>query len=178
VKGRQGGGIAKARRAGIPVSERRVIADIEEFGWHSMDVMEDTGHAPWTFTIGFHETWQHPELIIIGRSRATAQFILNTVASGLDENRRPDLAGTTLDLLPGIPCCFVEVSARHYPEYVDFARTCYSRGERSPLYQIVWPSNDGHFPWSPDASTHFKNWQPVLGKAPTGAEPVFEAGHT
>jgi|HubBroStandDraft_1064217.scaffolds.fasta_scaffold209320_2 hypothetical protein len=170
--------MARARLAGISVSERKVIADIEEFGWHSMDVMEDIGHPPWTFTIGFQETWRHPELIIVGRSRATAHRILTTFAIGLEENRRPDLAGVTLDLLPGIPCCFVEVSTHHYHNYVDFARACYSRGERSPLYQIVWPSNDGHFPWNPQATKHFKDWQPVLGEVPAGAEPVFEARHT
>jgi len=169
--------MAKDRLAGIPVSERKVIADIEEFGWHSMDVLEDIGHAPWTFTIGFYETWQHPELIIIGRSRATAHRILSTIAIGLDEDRRPDLAGVSLDLLPGIPCRFVEVSSHHYHDYVDFAHACYSRGNRAPLYQIVWPSNHGHFPWSPQAPEHYKGWQPVLGEAPSGAEPISEAQH-
>jgi hypothetical protein len=122
--------------------------------------------------------WQHAELIIIGRSRATAHRILTTVAIGLEENRRPDLAGVSFDLLPGIPCCFVEVSTHPYHDYVDFAHACYSRGERTPLYQIVWPSNDGRFPWSPDATERFKDWQPVLGKAPTRAEPIFEARHS
>jgi hypothetical protein len=37
---------------------------------HAMNVLEDDGHPPGTFTIGFYEA--HPELIVIGRSRATA----------------------------------------------------------------------------------------------------------
>ena len=35
-------------------------------------VIEDDGHPPSTFTIGLYETWEQPELIIAGRSRATA----------------------------------------------------------------------------------------------------------
>jgi hypothetical protein len=55
----------------------------------------------------------------------------------------------------------------YYHDYVGFARWYY-RGEHFPMYQIVWPSNDGYFPWSPYASDTFKEWQPVLGEAPKG----------
>jgi hypothetical protein len=34
-------------------------------------------------------------------------------------------------------------------------------------YQIIWPNNDGHYPWSPSATKAFKEWQPVLGAAPS-----------
>ncbi len=62
-------------------------------------------------------------------------------------------------------CRFVEVAAHHYPDYVGFARWYY-RGKHLPLYQIVWSSNDGHHPRCPEASEHFKEWEPVLGEAP------------
>jgi Domain of unknown function (DUF4262) len=72
--------------------ERKALADVAEFGWHSLNVLEDDGHPQWTFTIGFYETWEHPELIIIGRCRPTAHHILNTVATSLDNNHSYDLA--------------------------------------------------------------------------------------
>jgi hypothetical protein len=37
-----------------------------------------------------------------------------------------------------------------------------------PLYQIIWPNNDGLYPWSPSATNAFKEWQPVLGEARKG----------
>jgi Domain of unknown function (DUF4262) len=160
--------MGKPQRIGNNELERHVLTNIAEFGWHSVNVIEDDGHPPWTFTIGFYETWNHPELIIIGRSRATAQHILNTVATGLDNDQRLDLASTTLDLLPGTPCCFIEVSQRHYHDYVGFARLVL-RGKPFPLYQIIWPSNDGHYPWSPHTPDSFKLRQPLLGEAPNGA---------
>ena len=60
-------------------------------------------------------------------------------------------------------CCFIKVDARYYEDYVGIARWFY-RGKHFPLYQIVWPSTDGHYPWCSNASKPFKEWQPVLGQ--------------
>jgi hypothetical protein len=49
-----------------------IITNVRDFGWHAINVIEDDDHPPWTYTIGFYETWGFPELIILGRSRATA----------------------------------------------------------------------------------------------------------
>jgi hypothetical protein len=52
--------------------ERIVLNNIAEFGWHAVNIIEDNGCPPWTFTIGLYETYGFPELIILGRSRSTA----------------------------------------------------------------------------------------------------------
>jgi hypothetical protein len=142
-----------------------VIANINEYGWHCVNAIEDDGHPPWTFTIGLYETRNHPEPIIIGRSRATSHYMLDKIATAPDEDRRYDLTCPALDLLPGIACYFIEAHAQHYHDYVGFARPYY-RGKHFPLYQIVWPSNDGHYHWDKAARNSFKEWQPVLGRAP------------
>ena len=36
-------------------------------------------------------------------------------------------------------------------------------GSDFPLYQLVWPSRDGYFPWNELASDYLKHLQPVLG---------------
>jgi hypothetical protein len=45
-------------RLGTDDLERQVIHNINEFGWHAVNVIEDDGHPPWTYSIGFHDTWQ------------------------------------------------------------------------------------------------------------------------
>jgi hypothetical protein len=62
-------------------------------------------------------------------------------------------------LCAGAPCS--------YPDYVGFARWYYYRRRQFPLDQIVLPNNDGDYPWSLGAPKAFKEWQPVLGAAPT-----------
>jgi uncharacterized protein DUF4262 len=54
--------------------ERIVLSNIAEFGWHCLNVIEDDGHPPWSYTIGLYETWNHPELIVIGILRLAGPF--------------------------------------------------------------------------------------------------------
>jgi hypothetical protein len=145
--------------------ERIVLSNIREFGWHCVNVIEDDGHPPWSFTIGLYETWNHLELIIIGRSRATAHKILETLATQIEDGDPPNLANPDPFLLLGIPCHFLEVNERYYSDYVGFALWFY-RKRHFPLYQIVWPNNEKLDPWDPRAPTTFKEWQPILGKIP------------
>jgi hypothetical protein len=51
-----------------------VLANINEFGWHCVNVVEDDAHPPWSYTIGLYETWEHPELIIVGILRLAGPF--------------------------------------------------------------------------------------------------------
>jgi hypothetical protein len=44
------------QRLGTDLGEKKVLADINEYGWHAMHVVEDDGHPPWTFTIGLYVT--------------------------------------------------------------------------------------------------------------------------
>ena len=154
--------MTNAQRIGTDDLERQVIHNISDFGWHAVNVIEDDGHPPWTYSIGFHETWNHPE-IIIGRSRSTAHHILETIATDLDENHPPNFTAPTLDLIPGNTCHYLEVLSRYYPDYVGFSRWYY-RKRHFPLHQIVWPNNDGLYPWDERADHAFKQWQPFLSE--------------
>jgi hypothetical protein len=148
--------------------ERIVLNNIQEFGWHAVNVIEDNGCPPWTFTIGLYETWNHPELIIIGRSRATSYEMLKTLADDIELNSPPDLTDPDGHLLLGMKCHFLEVNTRYYSDYVGFARWFY-RKRHFPLHQIIWPNNDGLYPWNADAPKPFKEWQPLLGGSPRQA---------
>ena len=140
--------------------EKIVVANVNEFGWHCVNVIEDNDHPCWSYTIGLYETWQHPELIIIGRSRATSQGILKTLADDIELNDPPNLTNPDGHLLLGMKCHFVEVNPRYYSDYVGFALWFY-RKRQFPLYQIVWPNSDALYPWDETAPNAFKEWQPL-----------------
>lgn len=153
------------QRAGRDEPERIVLHNIAECGWHAVNVIEDDGHPPWTFSIGLYETWGFPELIVIGRSRATAHKMLEALATQIEEGSAPDLKDPDPDPLLGIPCHFLEVNTRYYSDYVGFA-LWYFRKRKFPLHQIAWPDGDGLYPWDPLAPKPFKEWQPILGNSP------------
>jgi Domain of unknown function (DUF4262) len=152
------------QRIGTDLGEKKVLADINEYGWHCMNVIEDDGHPPWSFTIGLFETWSHPELIVIGRSRTTSHAMLTNIVGQIEANKPVDLTDLTDYLLLGIPCRFLEVLPRYYSDYVGFARWYYRKRD-FPLYQIVWSNDLGDYPWSPLSLKSFREWQPVLSSA-------------
>src|SRR5271154_1019490 len=98
--------------------DKIVVANVNEFGWHAVNVIEDDGHPPWTFSIGLYETWGFPELIVIGRSRATAHEMLKTLASQIEDGCTPDLRDPEPYLLLGMRSHFVEVNPRYYSDCV------------------------------------------------------------
>jgi hypothetical protein len=156
-----------SKRIGTDDAERKVIADVERFGWHCVNVLEESGDPPWSFSVGFYHSWKQPELIVVGLKREAAHAVLNIVAGTIAAGGTLDYSRSTDELLEGYSCCFVEVPTRHYYEYVGIARWFYS-GNKFPLYQVVWPSKEGHFPWHHEARESFRQWQPVLGEAQVG----------
>jgi hypothetical protein len=139
-----------------------VLANINEFGWHCVNVVEDDTHPPWSYTIGLYETWEHPEFIIVGRSRATSHAMLQTLSKDIELNDPPNLTDPDGHVLLGFECHFIEVDTLYYSDYVGFALWHY-RKRKFPMYQIVWPNEDGLYPWDPLATGLFKEWQPLLG---------------
>jgi Domain of unknown function (DUF4262) len=149
--------------------EKIVVSNINEFGWHAINVIEDDGHPPWSYSIGLFETWEFPELLIIGRSRATSYAMLNSIAKIIELNDPPDLTDPNGYLLLGMKCRFVEVLPRYYADYVGFALSYY-RKRHFPLFQIVWPNTDGLYPWHPHAPKSLREWQPALGNSPCATD--------
>lgn len=89
-------------RTGRDCVEQKVLADINEYGWHATNIIEDDGQRPWTFSVGLYETWKHPELIVIGRSRSTAHEMLIAVVlvGGPNLWRRPSGFGRGIRRFP------------------------------------------------------------------------------
>lgn len=155
------------RTRGQDAGEQRVIDDIASFGWHCVSVLAEGTEGPYCFTVGLFHKFQHPELIICGLKREVAHQILWNAVEGLTRGNRIDLKAATDELLVGYSCCFVEIPKSSYHEHVGWARWYYD-GDDFPLYQIVWPSRDGYFPWHASATPEFREVQPVIGHVPAG----------
>ena len=150
------------RTVGADSGEIKLIADVEKFGWHCVNILAEGEEPPYSFTVGLFHTYNYPELIIFGLPDNVAHQILGIAADALKNGAPIDLSCSSEELLEGYACCFAEVPVNQYRENVGFCRWFYE-GDAFPLYQIVWPSREGYFPWHPDAATSFRSAQPVLG---------------
>lgn len=154
------------RTVGTDRDERKVIDDIREFGWHCLHILGEGEHVGYSFTVGLYQSYGHPELIIFGLSSQVAHDILAIAADAAKSGSPLDLTQATDAFVEGYFSCFTEVPKLEYREYVGFARWYY-HGNDFPLYQIVWPSKSGVFPWHPTATPEFRAAQPVIA-APHG----------
>jgi hypothetical protein len=155
------------RAVGEDASEQKVIDDVAKFGWHCVNILPDGEYGPYSFSIGLHHTYDHPEFIIVGLPSNIAHEIINIAVEAIQRTQPIDLSKPTDELLKAYSCCFVEVPQSAYRDYVGFGLWFYE-GAKFPLFQIVWPSRAGEFPWHPNAPAAFRDNQPVLGYASKG----------
>jgi len=160
--------MSKVRTVGNDPSEQKVIDDVAEFGWHCVGINEEGDQASYAFSVGLFHTYKHPELAIFGLRGEVAHKILWLAVDAIRRNEPLDLALPTTELIEGYSCCFAEVPSSNYHEYFGFCRWFY-QGSNFPLYQIIWPSRAGVFPWHQDATPEFRLAQPVVAHAPSGA---------
>ena len=155
------------KTSGDDESEQRVIDDVANYGCHCVHIMADGEQPPYSFTVGLFQSFGHPELIIFGLKSETSHQILAIVADAAQVNTPLDLAQPTDALLNNYSCCFSKVPLTQYHDHVGFCRWYYG-GNAFPLYQIVWPSQNGLFPWHHQATSEFRAIQPVISESPGG----------
>ena len=142
--------------------ERKLLDNIQRVGWQCTSVFGDDEGPPFSYTIGLHQSFGHPELIIFGLEHKVAHGILGVAANAASSGDPIDLHTPTNRLLQGYSSVFVEVPRSEYEQYV-LSAFWYYEDDSFPLFQIVWPSASGNFPWHPAEATSFAKAQPVLG---------------
>jgi len=142
--------------------EEKAISDINEYGLHIINVMEDEDLPGFSYSVGLWHTYKHPEILIIGLKNELAMWILNEIAhrnkNGLEQLQPQHHYDGFIE---NHQCKFFTIPQHHYKNYVGWNLWLYN-GDDFPLLQCVWPTTDGVFPYEEDAPDWFKKWQPVL----------------
>ena len=142
--------------------ERKLLENIKQHGWQCTSVGADDGDPCFSYTIGLYHTYCYPELLLVGLPTKIAHGVLSAVAEAAATGNPFNIAEPTDAILEGYSCVFVKVLEQFYGEYV-LSATWYYEGNDFPLYQLVWPSVEGYFPWHERADAKFRSSQPVAG---------------
>jgi hypothetical protein len=153
-------------------TQRGHIRNIEEFGVSILSVaprMGDKGPM-WTYSIGFWQEYDHPEVILIGLNRSTAAGVINEmnrlIRDGVQSFRDET---SSVDLLSGdYTCYFKTVEPGNYGDFV-LGNNWFYGDESFPVVQLIWPDMDRTFPWNENADTDFVSCQPLLCSLPKRA---------
>jgi len=133
------------------IFDKKALLDIEKFGCHIIHVLEDETGPRFSYSIGIEKTLHIPELLVTGLAQDTAHWIINEYNTRVrnGESFEPDImyAG----FLDGFDVTFKPVMKKHYDEYFGWA-TWFYRNEDFRVYQLIWPSTQGIWPWDSNVS--------------------------
>lgn len=142
--------------------EETVIRNVREHGWHVTHVIGDDDAPSFSYSVGLVVSYGYPEIILCGLPQEAAHGLIALIASRAADGEPMDPSTPSTVVIRDYPCVFVEVTRENREEYALSACWLYGSSD-FPLYQLVWLSEQGVFPWHPDASESFRWSQPVLG---------------
>lgn len=143
------------------LAEKRIIEDVEKFGWH-VGLFEATDTEPsFAYTIGLWKTYRHAEIISFGLTPKTLHVILNNVANKVKKGENMKIDQDDLDIFQNLPAQFITVEKNRIPAYFGYCMW-FNSYEEFPALQLVWTDSEGHYPWQPDFNKKFTDRQPIL----------------
>jgi hypothetical protein len=151
---------------GLSAPDAKVLSDIQTFGWHTVGVFPNHGNqeAAWAFSVGFHFSFNHPEVILVGLPVTTCMEIVNVIGNQIKTGVRFEEDRDYADILRDpFKCAFREVQQEHYIDYVGYALWFYEK-DAFPLLQCFWPDKQYRFPWDDGCNEYVKNSQPDLSQ--------------
>ncbi len=119
---------------------------IDEYGWHCLYVFDPDGEKnEFSYSIGFEESFGHPEIIIFGLKREVAHSILSDIASDLRNGatfepnvKLNNVIGGDLDIM------FKPVKQAAFDDYLGTAVRFYQRPFRA--WVMLWPDKTNILP--------------------------------
>jgi hypothetical protein len=168
--------------------DRKLLADVEQHGWHVIGVQADKEGPGFAYSIGLFHTFRHHEIIIFGLAVSVMHRIINVIGEEIRKESRFEHLDETGDVLEDYNVCFRTVERKHYREYLGFARWFY-QGDDFPVLQCIWPDSQHRYPWHPDFNQNLASRQPLLSeeqswpfqegknRAVFTTKPVIQQGH-
>ena len=130
-------------------AERKALSDIKNHGLHIMQVCAGEESPHFSYSIGLHESYLHPEIIIIGLKQELAQLLLNNMAYDIKNGKNFTSGEFHNNVLDDFLCYFDDVPRSKYKDYVGWAIWFYE-GYDFPLIQCVYPTVAGKYVWEKD----------------------------
>ncbi|MDQ3671215.1 MAG: DUF4262 domain-containing protein [Actinomycetota bacterium] len=130
-------------------ADRKLLADVEQYGWHCLHVGDDGQLPCWSFSIGVYQAWQHPDVVIFGLANPVSHELLTHVVDRVRMGERFSPGRDYGDIFEEIPCCFLRVDPGWYPVFLGYAQWFYETPDGFPVLQLVWPDKEGQYAWDP-----------------------------
>ena len=144
-------------------NERRILDDIRECGWHVIAVPEDDAGPGFTYSIGLHQTFRHPEIIIFGLEPLVGFEAINLFGQMIRQGEKLSHGHQIQDNVSRNQRRFLRVPRCCYREYLGFA-LWYYQGAEFPVLQCLWPDREGRYPYEVGCEDYARDPQPLIAR--------------
>lgn len=157
---------------------------IAEHGWTIHTVLPPADDPdldpPFAHTVGLSgPRFGHPELLVVGLGRDTAQVVLTDLCERVRDGQRLHAGQRLSEVLEDVAGGAVQVELLRVDDAADpraplsAANRLYGHGGPVDAFQVVWPDHNHRFPWDPGCDGAIRALQPLLGRraTPTGPSP-------
>jgi hypothetical protein len=134
---------------GLPQPENafdeKLVADVRAYGWHCI-LVGAAGEAepPFAYTVGLFHTYDHPELILVGRWQH-AHGILSAAVELVGDGATLAPGDESDEVLEGYPVRFGPVRDEQRDALLTYAGWLYP-GRAFPVLQLILPDRAGRMP--------------------------------
>jgi len=134
----------------VALESQRIAANVGAHGWHCLHVLpNDEGQDPFSYSIGFAQSFAAPEVLVFGRSRESAHALLAECADLLRGGHMFVPGQEDSEVLSGgYKVVFRHLQAQHHAVYVGTACRYYGARPFSVLVMFL-PDRNHLFPWQP-----------------------------
>ena len=150
----------------LDASDKKLLADIDKFGFHALHIFAEGDEPAFTFSIGFTETLNSPEVVIFGLKRELMHDMLWEIFRQIQAGKALADGERWSGLIEGFDCVSRPVHPSWNQEYLGTAiwhRRYRTRRDDVTAFQLFWPgAQQGLFPWEPDRDPFVISRQPAL----------------
>lgn len=121
--------------------------NIKKHGWQFQYVFDANGEKEdFSYTIGFEESFGHPEIMIFGLKRETMHAVLSDIAFDIRNGRKFEEGIKIGNVLSGeFEVMFKSVKNEFLPEYAGIASRFYNEPFR--MMVMFWPDKSNTLPF-------------------------------
>jgi hypothetical protein len=145
---------------------------VAKFGWSWINVHADAGTRDpnCAYSIGFEETWSHPEVLIFGLRQETCDQVLSQLARRIAEGAKYQ-SGVRYPELMTCDVQFKEIPKSAFGLFMGIGKRYYEQREFRAL-QLFSPDRAGKFPWEEGADENCRMAQPDISEIAALAAPM------
>jgi hypothetical protein len=156
----------RSRSATLDDEERRFIEGIAKHRCMVTNVIaERASGANFAYSTGLTDQLGIPELAIFGLPGDVMHGMINRMREFAEAGVQLAAGRRYREVIEKFEIAALAVDRAHYRDHFGWSLWYYGHGDFEVL-QLVWPDNDGVWPWEPGFAAALRAQQPLLGPLP------------